>query len=144
AMDAPIPQEIQRLLEEAEGYLCQALREEPLSARARDQGAAILRSLQRLRARWVPMDFPEFRNIPGTPPAAGIPPRFGIVWVFQAWDNGRILGCCRCFGWILSGLGWGFSPLFIRKEFWDISDLFSIFRVGISPSFYKEGVLEYS
>nr|XP_054505406.1 src kinase-associated phosphoprotein 1 [Agelaius phoeniceus] len=63
AVDAPIPQEIQRLLEEAEAYLGQALREEPLSARARDQGAAILRCLQRLRARYHP-EFPP-RASPG-------------------------------------------------------------------------------
>ncbi|XP_064255705.1 src kinase-associated phosphoprotein 1 [Passer domesticus] len=57
-MDPPIPQEIQRLLEEAEDYLSQALREEPLSARARQQRDAILGAFQRLRARYH-LEFPS-------------------------------------------------------------------------------------
>ncbi|XP_041258289.1 src kinase-associated phosphoprotein 1 [Onychostruthus taczanowskii] len=57
-MDAPIPQEIQGLLEEAEDFLSRALREEPLSARARARRDAILRSFQRLGARYH-LEFPS-------------------------------------------------------------------------------------
>ncbi|XP_030920853.1 src kinase-associated phosphoprotein 1 [Geospiza fortis] len=67
--DAPILQEIQRFLEEAEDYLGRALREEPLSARARDQGAAILRSLRRLRDRYH-LEFPPQAS-PGRSRAGG-------------------------------------------------------------------------
>ncbi|XP_077644521.1 src kinase-associated phosphoprotein 1 [Lonchura striata] len=57
-MDAPIPEEIRRLLEEAEAFLGRALREEALSARAREQRDAVLGSFQRLRARYH-LEFPS-------------------------------------------------------------------------------------
>lgn len=123
---------------EAEDYLAQGLQEEPLSARAREQRDAILHAFQRLKARLGFPEFPdpnppEFPRIFGISPSGGIPPRFGILGIFQARDNGRILGNCRRFVRIFSVSGQGFLPPFLRKEFWDIPDLFPNFVMGISP-----------
>ncbi|XP_038241515.1 src kinase-associated phosphoprotein 1 [Dermochelys coriacea] len=47
-----IPEEIQRLLEDTEGYLADGLQNENLSARARDQREAILVGFQQVKARY--------------------------------------------------------------------------------------------
>ncbi|XP_063281283.1 src kinase-associated phosphoprotein 1 [Prinia subflava] len=57
-MDPPIPEEIQRLLAEAEDYLARGLQEEPLSAGARERRDGILRAFQRIRARYH-LEFPS-------------------------------------------------------------------------------------
>nr|XP_025962779.1 src kinase-associated phosphoprotein 1 [Dromaius novaehollandiae] len=47
-----IPEEIQRLLEDAEGYLVDGLQNENLSAKAREQRDAILFDFQQVKARY--------------------------------------------------------------------------------------------
>ncbi|GAB0198997.1 src kinase-associated phosphoprotein 1 [Grus japonensis] len=47
-----IPEEIQRLLEDVEGYLADGLQNENLSAKARDQRDAILFGFQQVKARY--------------------------------------------------------------------------------------------
>uniref|UniRef100_A0A452IPT3 Src kinase associated phosphoprotein 1 n=1 Tax=Gopherus agassizii TaxID=38772 RepID=A0A452IPT3_9SAUR len=51
-MPPVIPEEIQRLLEDTEGYLMDGLQNENLSARARDQRQAILVGFQQVKARY--------------------------------------------------------------------------------------------
>uniref|UniRef100_A0A8C0VPU9 Src kinase associated phosphoprotein 1 n=1 Tax=Cyanistes caeruleus TaxID=156563 RepID=A0A8C0VPU9_CYACU len=57
-MDPAIPEEIRRLLGEAEDFLAWVLREEPLSAGARRQRDAILGAFQRLKTRYH-LEFPS-------------------------------------------------------------------------------------
>ncbi|XP_014117536.1 PREDICTED: src kinase-associated phosphoprotein 1 [Pseudopodoces humilis] len=57
-MDPPIPEEIRRLLGEAEDFLAWVLREEPLSAGARRQRDAILGAFQRVKTRYH-LEFPS-------------------------------------------------------------------------------------
>ncbi|XP_037266832.1 src kinase-associated phosphoprotein 1 [Falco rusticolus] len=52
-----IPEEIQRLLEDVEGYLADALQNENLSAKAREQRDAILFGFQQVKARYH-LEFP--------------------------------------------------------------------------------------
>uniref|UniRef100_A0A8C3IY47 Src kinase associated phosphoprotein 1 n=1 Tax=Chrysemys picta bellii TaxID=8478 RepID=A0A8C3IY47_CHRPI len=47
-----IPEEIQRLLEDTEGYLADGLQNENLSARARDQREAILVGFRQVKTRY--------------------------------------------------------------------------------------------